>query len=282
MQHQRVPPSGQSADTSNTQVIDSALVLRKGRIAAHVAHTSYHRLATDQLIKELYEWRGYQSDALQDGHPGRKTFLATSGAQSLGTLSIKLDSEVGLTADGLYKPEIDLFRRQGFRVCEMGKLAIAQTEDSRDVVATLFNMAYIYTHVLNRSTHTFIEVNPRHVSFYRRLLGFEVAAEERFCSRVSAPAILLRLDLAHAERQIEKLATRNGVCGNTRSRSLYASFLTKQEEKRVIECSLASTIREVESRQQSVDLCPENSIPADVNWCRRYTDPNRSSDPIPV
>jgi hypothetical protein len=155
---------------------------------------------------------------------------------------------VGLAADGLYKTEIDQYRQQGCRVCEMGKLAISLTDDSHEVVASLFNIAYIYTHVLNQSSDTFIEVNPRHVSFYRRLLGFEVATEERFCPRVNATAILMRLDLAHAERQIQKLATGVGVGVKTRSRSLYASFMSKQEETRVIERSYEPTEREEEQR----------------------------------
>ena len=241
-----MPSRSRVDSTVSKKFHDSALVVHKGRIAAHVAHTGYHHFGTDQLIKERYEWRGYQSVAPHGNHPGRKAFLASSGSVPLGTISIVLDSEVGLAADGLYKTEIDQYRQQGCRVCEMGKLAISLKENSHEVVATLFNIAYIYTRVLNQSSDTFIEVNPRHVNFYRRLLGFEVAAEERFCSRVSAPAILLRLDLAHAERQIEKLAAGNGAGGKTRSRSLYASFLPKQEESRVIERCHEPTEREVE------------------------------------
>lgn len=50
-----------------------------------------------------------------------------------------------------------------------------------------------------------IEVNPRHVEFYRRMLGFEMFGAERLCNRVNAPAVLLRLDLSYARQQIEKL-----------------------------------------------------------------------------
>jgi len=41
----------------------------------------------------------------------------------------------------------------------------------------------------------FIEVNPRHVRFYSKLLGFVATAGERFCERVQAPSVLLRLEL---------------------------------------------------------------------------------------
>jgi hypothetical protein len=251
--HARGALSRHAAGFHGGRVRDSAFTIRRGRIATHVAHTDHHHFATDQLIKERYEWRGYQSVASAaprssvNIHGRKKTFLAASGTEPLGTISIMLDSEAGLAADGLFKKEIDHFRKLGCRVCEMGRLAISPTDDSREVVATLFNIAYIYTRVLNQASDTFIEVNPRHVNYYRRLLGFEVAAEERHCSRVDAPAILLRLDLAHADRQIEKLATGNRPSsGKTGSRSLYSSFLTKQEEARVIELSREPTAREID------------------------------------
>ncbi len=50
-------------------------------------------------------------------------------------------------------------------------------------------------------TDVFIEVNPRHVAFYSRILGFVVAAGEKLCERVRAPSVLL-----HAE--VEALAAR--------------------------------------------------------------------------
>ena len=37
-----------------------------------------------------------------------------------------------------------------------------------------------------------IEVNPRHVRYYERMLGFEVIGPERMNPRVEAPAVLLR------------------------------------------------------------------------------------------
>jgi len=51
-------------------------------------------------------------------------------------------------------------------------------------------------------TDVFIEVNPRHVGFYQRALGFAVAAGERFCERVKAPSVLLKLELADLERRL--------------------------------------------------------------------------------
>jgi len=54
-------------------------------------------------------------------------------------------------------------------------------------------------------TDAFVEVNPRHVSFYRRAFGFLVASEERMCERVKAPAVLLRLRLEALEAQMQAI-----------------------------------------------------------------------------
>jgi hypothetical protein len=52
----------------------------------------------------------------------------------------------------------------------------------------------------------FIEVNPRHASFYRRAFGFVIAAGERFCERAMAPSVLLLGDLKQFEQRARAVA----------------------------------------------------------------------------
>ena len=59
-------------------------------------------------------------------------------------------------------------------------------------------------------TDAFIEVNPRHVAFYSRALGFTVASEARFCERVRAPSVLLHLDVETLDEQLG-FAVRNAA-----------------------------------------------------------------------
>jgi hypothetical protein len=56
-------------------------------------------------------------------------------------------------------------------------------------------MAYLCGRVIHGVTDAFIEVNPRHATYYKRLYGFETAGSPRTCPRVNAPAVLLRLRL---------------------------------------------------------------------------------------
>ena len=51
-------------------------------------------------------------------------------------------------------------------------------------------------------TDVFIEVNPRHVAFYSRALGFVVLGDERICARVGAPSVLLHLDVEILDEQL--------------------------------------------------------------------------------
>lgn len=219
-------PARSLAERHGRRICDDAFVLHKGGVTVRIAHTSHDLHLAERLVKERYAWRGYQVPTPHVHHPLRKTFLASSGARLVGTLSILLDSRTGLVADALFKIELDRYRKLGHRVCELGKLAISEAGNSREVATALFNMAYLYGRTMHRVSDTFIEVNPRHVSFYRRQLGFDVVAKGRHCPRVNAPAILMHLDVAHADRQISQLATSACSAPATGSRSPYSSFLT--------------------------------------------------------
>lgn len=75
-------------------------------------------------------------------------------------------------------------------------------------------------------TDVVIEVNPRHVRFYKRMLGFVEFGAERMCSRVDAPAVLLRLELDYVDRPSSW-----GQSGSLRGeRSLYPCFFATMDE----------------------------------------------------
>lgn len=199
-----------------------------------MADTDNHRNSASMLINKMYSWRGYgYSKATQDEHPNRITLVASNESATIGTITSAFDSEMGLLADELYKQEVDETRKQDRSVCEFIKLAVDQESGSKKMIlASLFHIAYIYARVLNRTDDVFIEVNPRHVGFYKRMLGFEQAGEEKLCLRVNAPAVLLRLDFNRADEQITKLGGKAGrVPGE---KSLYPYFFSKKEEEGMV------------------------------------------------
>jgi hypothetical protein len=68
----------------------------------------------------------------------------------------------------------------------------------------MMHTAYIYSHKIHGYTDYVIEVNPRHAAFYKKMLGFHDFGELRTCTRVNAPAVLLRLEGEYMGEQIDK------------------------------------------------------------------------------
>ncbi|PHV12126.1 hypothetical protein CSQ89_07445 [Chitinimonas sp. BJB300] len=130
------------------------------------------------------------------------TFIATQRGQVVGTVSTRLDGGSPLNCDALY-PDITAAKRaQGHRLAEFGQLAINTTNKPLEAMGPLFHLTVMFAHKKNAATHALIEVNPRHVAFYRRAFGFTVIGEQRHCLRVDAPAILMQLDLKIVQDQI--------------------------------------------------------------------------------
>jgi len=194
-----------------------------------LANTAGHRNSASVLIEKMYAWRGYQTDPPTSHDHNRITLLVFKLGQSVGTVSLNLDSESGLLLDELYKPEADKLRQLGRRLSEVCKFAVDHVVNSKRLLATMFHIVFIFAYRIHNCTDFLIEVNPRHVAFYRRMLGFERWGEERTCARVAAPALLLRLDLDHMCRMIQAFGGRGD--GARGERSLYPYFFSPAEEK---------------------------------------------------
>ncbi len=168
-----------------------------------LANSAGRREAASLLIRKMYGWRGYSVDA-HDPHEANKiTLYAETNGTVVGTMSLCLDSPARLPADENFRSELDALRDGGRRLCEPSRLAIDKGVTKR-VFASLIHISYIYAHNLHGFTDYVIEVNPRHVMFYKRMLGFADFGQERECTRVGAPAVLLRLPLSVMAEQIRK------------------------------------------------------------------------------
>src|SRR5215470_147076 len=161
-----------------------------GGFKIRVAKLGGRRREAGNLVERRYAGRGYTIPASSED-PHLSTFIAYDEGHLVGTVSVRLDSERGLSADDLYRKEIDALRSAGARVCEFTRLAVDKNAASKPVLAGLFHTAYLYASVIRGFTHAVIEVNPRHVVFYGRALRFDPIGEERMNRRVDAPAVLL-------------------------------------------------------------------------------------------
>jgi hypothetical protein len=202
------------AEADLAALVDPSAILGAFKIRL-AKHTGARRDA-GALIERGYGRRGYTI-------PGRKakpnvfTFIAYDEGQIVGTVGLGVDSEKGLSADELYRAEIEQLRAKGWRVCEFTRLAVDRTAASKPVLAGLFQTAYLYAAVIRGYTHAVIEVNPRHVAFYGKALKFEPIGPERMNNRVNAPAVLLCASFETIAHGLKKYAGKTPAPGAKRT-----------------------------------------------------------------
>ena len=212
----RSSPPRQEAQHPRPQLFNVRLATSTGR-----------RADAGVLLRRMYAWRGYALEAGERSDGARVTFYAETDGELVGTMSLCLDLHGRLPADENFGDRLAPLRRAGRRLCEPSRLAIDKGMSKR-VFAALIHISYLYAHKLHGFSDYVIEVNPRHVAFYQRMLGFADFGGERPCSRVGAPAVLLRLPLSHMGARIREWGGRFEEPGT--ERSFYPYFFPVREE----------------------------------------------------
>ncbi|HRD35390.1 MAG TPA: long-chain N-acyl amino acid synthase [Rhodocyclaceae bacterium] len=217
--HNAITPSGSSRAISGSCSRPAPCVERRrgGRIALkepyphhiEIADGDPHlQAAVSQLVRTMYSARGLHVPIEQTttpvASPRTTTLVARAGEKVLGTVTVGADARSGLLADERYRAEVDRIRMHSIGLCEFTRLAIDPLFSSPRILANMFNVAFVLARHLHRANDLVMEVNPRHVGYYRRMLGCTVAGAETICPRVGAPAILLHLSLEHVQSQIEQ------------------------------------------------------------------------------
>lgn len=199
------------------------------------ADSEGHRSSAHILINRMYTWRGYVTSQCKEESRSQNSITLVANNEhdlTVGTITIGFDGTCGLLVDELFSEEAQLLRRGRNVLCEFTKLAVDGAIRSKRVLASLFHVAFIYAREIHACDRILIEVNPRHVRYYERMLGFEVRGPERLNSRVNAPAVLLSLELDHARDQINRFGGRADLVGV--ERSLYPYFFSPAEEAGII------------------------------------------------
>ncbi|MHB8287008.1 MAG: N-acyl amino acid synthase FeeM domain-containing protein [Caulobacteraceae bacterium] len=187
--------------------------------------------AACELLNSRYDWRGYGSSHVIPSGVHHTTFTAEVDGEIVGTLTLAVDSANGLAVDGAFKNEVDHVRGAGdTQICELTRFAFHPGIRSKDVLAGLFHLAFIYGTTVTQCTDLLIEVNPRHVSFYEAMLGFQRVGELKSNDKVSAPAQLLGLKV---DAIVQNIAERAGRAGQSHDRSLYPNFYPPEQEDQI-------------------------------------------------
>lgn len=157
------------------------------------------------LVADVYSSSGLDPAATRCWSPAReKTVVAHRSGHVVGTLTVGADTGNGLLADALYRPQLDALRAGGAQLCELTRFAVAPEIESPRLMTTIFTLGFIVGRFILGATDALIEVNPRHVSFYSRRFGYQIAGPTRICPRVSAPAVLMHASLTAAEAEIQR------------------------------------------------------------------------------
>lgn len=180
-------------------------------IELSVAKSYREREEANELVYQQYSARGYtvaepenEPPVARESARRESVVIARIDGQVVGTMTVGIDSPNGLLVDEANRESVDPLREQGLRLGEVVRFALDKQVDSRRVLAALFNAAHGIMEA-NRLHHVFIEVNPRHVAFYRRAFCFKVVGEEKCCPRVGAPSVLLRMRVAEFTSKIGQL-----------------------------------------------------------------------------
>ncbi len=176
-----------------------------GAFKIRVASSPQARREASSLVRKRYAGRGYlTSTTLVSAHSC--TFSAYDEGRLSGTVTLRLDSDDGLAADELYRDETRALRAQGHRICEFTRLAVDTAHISYPVLAALFHTVFLFAQKLRGFDYAVIEVNPRHVGYYQRALGFEVIGGRRHNTRVNAPAVLMGVSFDVIASKLERHA----------------------------------------------------------------------------
>ena len=188
------------------------------------------------LVQRRYSDRGLavkREQASSRNEAGDVVCTARDGDELVGTLSVRFDGLGGLNADLLFGAELDDWRSAGVKLCEFGGLAMDRhSRDPRRALAQLFHLGYLHAHRRAGCDRLVIEVNPRHVPFYRRCLGLVPHTKARHNPRVDAPAVLMSIDFATVREQISLWAGHPDSVAS--ARSFYPLFWDEATEARML------------------------------------------------
>lgn len=179
------------------------------------------------LVNKMYAWRGYGNDHTLPEDRIHTTFTAIAKDETIGTITLALDSDHGLAADETFRDEIDRLRQTpGTELCELTKFAFDAVNSSKFLLASLFHIVYLVGTHNYRCTDLVIEANPRHKRFYEAMLGFKSIGDVRKNPKVDAPSQLLHIKVSEIQKHISE-KTREIA---QRACSLYPYFLLPEEE----------------------------------------------------
>lgn len=177
-----------------------------GRFRFGVARETSVLDAAFRLVHDQYVWRGFMTTPHPSGRrvnlrhalPSTRVFVASDGARIVGTVSVVLDSPLGLPMDEVFADQLDRFRRRGRRGAEVSALAMDADRRAHGipVLMRLLRMVVLHAAEVARIDDLCLVVRPQHADFYQQFFSCEILGQPRDYEKVHIEgAVMLRLDL---------------------------------------------------------------------------------------
>lgn len=129
--------------------------------------------------------------------PFSRTFVSKCKGRVVGTASVVLDSDAGLPSDSLFNLKYAQLRKAGRRIAEGTLFACSAKVGPRGQLLNLALLRSVFRWCIAHHVDSIcVAVNPKHLFFYTRMLGFVELSNHGRCSYVNgAAAHLLHFDL---------------------------------------------------------------------------------------
>jgi hypothetical protein len=182
---------------------------RSGLMAPNTTGTTIERATTVEdlrkayrLVHEVYLGTGYLRPEpagmrlrIFETSSETATFVAKKGDRVVGVLSVVGDSpDLGLPSDAAFKPELDVLRASGARLCEMTNQVVA--DEFRKTPVTIELMRCALAHSLKAGyDESVAAVSPSHSAFYDLMQFRPFGSERSYSQKLHDPVVALTLDL---------------------------------------------------------------------------------------
>lgn len=135
---------------------------------ARIRFTKYHLIPTTKVFVAIFRPE-LTKEEFERGH-------VNDNKKVVGTLTLVLDSALGLPVEQVCGPEIQAMRDQGARMAEVIALAIDPQFRRHNVMMYLYKIMFEYAR-LKGVTDICCAVTKRHIEFYRDILLFQPIGE---------------------------------------------------------------------------------------------------------
>lgn len=131
---------------------------------ARIRFTKYHLLPSTKIVTAIYRPKLTETP-IDRGH-------VNEGRRVVGTLTLILDSPLGLPLESVCTEQVNALRSKGARLAELVALAVDPEFRRSNVMMYLYKLAFAYAR-LKGVTDLCCAVTRHHVEFYRQVLLFE-------------------------------------------------------------------------------------------------------------